>query len=204
MSLIEVFEPTECEDQITLLETFQQSKVEDVKVNVTEWITSLIRQRVKLQYSITQEMMSTSSLTSWLVYQRSLPALGTSLETEHRVKTRRTRFRGKCETKLDISKVKCYKCNQLDHFTKDSPFPDKRLKKEEDQYYPSAFTMMCMNEEKDNATEAEEKESEESEEQPEEGEQHNVQEGAHVPMTFEEMLSMCEEQTESAHDSTKI
>ena len=28
--------------------------------------------------------------------------------------------------------------------------------------------------------------------------------GAQVPMTFEEMLSMCEEQTESAHDSTKI
>ena len=64
--------------------------------------------------------------------------------------------------------------------------------------------MVCMNEEKDNAKEAEEKESEESEEHSEEGEQHNVQEGAQVPTTFEEMLSMCEEQTESAHDSTKI
>ena len=32
-----------------MLETFQQNKLEDVKVNVTEWITSLIRQRVKLQ-----------------------------------------------------------------------------------------------------------------------------------------------------------
>ena len=31
------------------METFQQNKLEDVKVNVTEWITSLIRQRVKLQ-----------------------------------------------------------------------------------------------------------------------------------------------------------
>ena len=64
--------------------------------------------------------------------------------------------------------------------------------------------MMCMDEQKDNAKTAEEKESEEREEQPEEGEQHNVQEGAQVPMTFEEMLSRCEEQTESGHDSTKI
>ena len=48
-NLQEEFEPTEGEDQITLLETFQQNKLEDVKVNVTEWITSLIRQRVKLQ-----------------------------------------------------------------------------------------------------------------------------------------------------------
>ena len=47
-NLQEEFEPTEGEDQITLLETFQRNKLEDVKVNVTEWITSLIRQRVKL------------------------------------------------------------------------------------------------------------------------------------------------------------
>ena len=32
-----------------MLETFQQNRNEDVKVNATEWITSLIRQRVKLQ-----------------------------------------------------------------------------------------------------------------------------------------------------------
>ena len=32
-----------------MLETFQQNKLEDVKVNVTKWITSLIRPRVKLQ-----------------------------------------------------------------------------------------------------------------------------------------------------------
>ena len=48
-NLQEEFEPTEGEDQIPLLETFQQNKLEDVKGNVTEWITSLIRQRVKLQ-----------------------------------------------------------------------------------------------------------------------------------------------------------
>ena len=34
---------------------------------------------------------------------------------------------------------------------KNCPFPDKRIKKEEDQYQPSAFTMICMNEEEDNA-----------------------------------------------------
>ena len=45
----EEFESTEGEDQITLWETFQRNKLEDVKVNVTKWITSLIRQRVKLQ-----------------------------------------------------------------------------------------------------------------------------------------------------------
>ena len=48
-NLQEEFEPTEGEDRSTLLETFQQNKLEDVKVNVTEQITSLIRQRVKLQ-----------------------------------------------------------------------------------------------------------------------------------------------------------
>ena len=106
--------------------------------------------------------------------------------------------------KFDISKVKCYSCNQLAHFAKDCPFPDKRLKKEEVQYPPNAFTMLCMDEEKDNAKTAEEKESEEREEQPEEGEQKNVQEGAQIPMTFKEMLSRCEEQTELAHDSIKI
>ena len=54
------------------------------------------------------------------------------------------------------------------------------------------------NEEKDNAKAAEQK----SEEQPEEGEQHNVQESAQLPITFVEILSRCEEQRESAHDST--
>ena len=53
-SLKEEFEPTEGEDQVTLLETFQQNKLEDVKVNVTEWITSLIRQRGNFKNSITQ------------------------------------------------------------------------------------------------------------------------------------------------------
>ena len=99
--------------------------------------------------------------------------------------------------KFDISKEKCY--NQLRHFANVCPFPDKRIKKEEDQYPPSAFAMMCMDEERNTAKEAEEKESEENEEQPEEGEQHDVQEGA-----FKEMLLRCEEQAESAHDSTKL
>ena len=110
----------------------------------------------------------------------------------------------KVNGKYDISKVKCYNCNHLGHFAKDCPFPEKKIKKEEDQYPPNAFAMMCMDEEKDNAKTAEVKESEERKEQSEEGEQHNVQEGAQVPITFEEMLSRREEQTESAHDPIKI
>ena len=105
---------------------------------------------------------------------------------------------------FDISKVKSYNCNQLGHSAKDCPFPEKRIEKKEDKYPPNAFAMMCMDEEKDNAKTLEEKQSEEREEQPEEGEQHNVQEGAQVTMTFEEMLSRCEEQTESAHDSVNL
>ena len=60
-----------------------------------------------------------------------------------------------------------------------------------------------MDEEKDNAKTAEIKESEEREEQLEEGEQNHVQEDAQVPSIFEEMLSRCEEQTDSAHDPMK-
>ena len=110
----------------------------------------------------------------------------------------------KAKGKFDFSKVKCCNCNQLGDFAKDGPFPDKRIKSEEDQYPPNAFTMMCMDEEKDNAKTVEEKESEEREEQPEEGEQRDVQEGAQVHMTFKEMLSRYEEQTVYAHDSIKI
>ena len=129
---------------------------------------------------------------------------GTSWETQHRIKTRRKHLGAKAKGKFDILKVKCYNCNQLGHFSKDCPFPDKRLKKEEDQYPPNAFSMMCIDEEKDNVKTAKEKEGEEREEQPEECEQQNAQEGAQVPITFEKMFSRCEEQTESAHDSIKI
>ena len=106
--------------------------------------------------------------------------------------------------KFDISNVKCYNCYHLGHFAKDCPFPDKRIKKEEDQYQPIAFRMICMDEEKDNAKTAEKEESQETEEQSEEGEQYNVQEDVQVPMTLAKMLSRCEEQTDPAHDPMKI
>ena len=47
------------------METFQQNNLEDVEVNVTKWITSLIRQRVKLQelnHSIDDEYFITHIL----------------------------------------------------------------------------------------------------------------------------------------------
>ena len=75
----------------------------------------------------------------------------------------------------------------------------QRKKEEEDQYQPSTFAMICMDEENDNAKTAEETQSEEKEEQSEEDEQNNVQDDAQVPMTFEEMLLRCEEQIDSSH-----
>ena len=95
--------------------------------------------------------------------------------------------------------MKWYNCNQLGHFAKDCPFPVKRIKKEEDQYQPSAFAMICMDEEKENAQTEEVKQSEKKED-----EQNNVQDDAQVPMTFEEMLLRCEEQVDSSHDPMKI
>ena len=43
-NLQEEFEPMEGEDQITLLETFQQNKLEDVKVNATNREVIIIKQ----------------------------------------------------------------------------------------------------------------------------------------------------------------
>ena len=75
----------------------------------------------------------------------------------------------------------------------------KRIRKEEDQYQPSALATICMDEEKDNDQTEEVIQSEEKED-----EQNNVQDDAQVPMTFEEMLLRCEEQVDSSCDSKKI
>ena len=105
----------------------------------------------------------------------------------------------KVKGKFDISKVKCYHSNQLGYFAKDCLFPDKRIKKEEDQYQPSAFAIISMDEGKDNAQTEEVIQSEEKVDK-----QNNVQDDAQVPMTFEEMLLRCEEQVDSSCDSNKI
>ena len=47
-NLKEEFALEEGEDKIDLLEAFQSNKLEDPKVNVTEWITTLLYQKVKL------------------------------------------------------------------------------------------------------------------------------------------------------------
>ena len=75
--------------------------------------------------------------------------LGTSWKTHPESEQEEKVVGVKVKGKLDISKVKYYNCYQLGHFAKDCPFPYRRIKKEEDQYQPSAFAMICMDEEKD-------------------------------------------------------
>ena len=62
----------------------------------------------------------------------------------------------KVKGRFDISKVKCYNCNQFGHFCKRLSISRQKNKEREDQYQPSAFAMICMDEEKDNAKTEEE------------------------------------------------
>ena len=102
------------------------------------------------------------------------------------------KVKGKC----DISKVKCYNCNQLGHFCKRLSIPDKRIKKKK---INTNKEKICIDEEKENAQTEEVTQSEEKED-----EQNNIQDDAQVPMTFEEMLLRCEEQVDSSCDPKKI
>ena len=48
-ALKEEYDPSEGEDKIKLLEDFQNNKLLSAKVNITEWLTSLSTQVMKLR-----------------------------------------------------------------------------------------------------------------------------------------------------------
>ena len=48
-ALKEEYDPSEGEDKIKLLEDFQNNKLLSAKVNITEWLTSLSTQVMKLK-----------------------------------------------------------------------------------------------------------------------------------------------------------
>ena len=70
------YDLTEGEDKITLLSMFQQNQLEDVRMNITVWLTSLAIQTNKLKklnHVLDEE--SIRSLISWQVYQESTAVL---------------------------------------------------------------------------------------------------------------------------------
>ena len=70
------YDLTEGEDKITLLTMFQQNQLEDVRTNITDWLTSLAMQVIKLKkLNHVYWMKSIRSLISWRVYQESTAVL---------------------------------------------------------------------------------------------------------------------------------
>ena len=101
-SLISEYVLTESEDKITLLTTFQQNQLDDARINITVWLTSLAIQVDKLkmlnrgideEYHITHMLGSVPRVYSCVVDQvkidrRTDPALITMDEVKKRLKER--------------------------------------------------------------------------------------------------------------------
>ena len=92
------YDLTECEDKITLLSMFQQNQVEDVRTNITVWLTSLAIQGNKLkklnhvldeEYQITHILASLPREYSSVVEQVKIDRrTGSTLITMDEVKKR--------------------------------------------------------------------------------------------------------------------
>ena len=66
-SLKDEYEPSEGEDKIKLLQDFQNNKLLNVKVNITEWLASLATHMMKLnklKHPIDDDYLMTHILTS--------------------------------------------------------------------------------------------------------------------------------------------
>ena len=69
------YDLTEGEDKITLLTMFQQNQLDDVRTNITVWLTSLaiqVNKLKKLNHVLDEEYQS---LISWQVYRESTAVL---------------------------------------------------------------------------------------------------------------------------------
>ena len=69
------YDLTEGEDKVTLLTMFQQNQLEDVRTNITVWLTSMAIQVNKLKKLNHILMTNIRSHTSWQVYQESTAVL---------------------------------------------------------------------------------------------------------------------------------
>ena len=69
------YDLTEGEGKITLLSMLHQYQLEDVRTNITVWLTSLAIKVNKLKKLTMSWMKNIRSLTSWQVYQESTAVL---------------------------------------------------------------------------------------------------------------------------------
>ena len=69
------YDLTEGEDKITLLSMFQQNQLEDVRTNITVWLTSMdiqVNKLKKLNHVLDEEYQI---ITSWQAYQENTAVL---------------------------------------------------------------------------------------------------------------------------------